>query len=45
MPSIYSIALTVNPMMRHDSRTLRGMSRQQKHVPKMKRSIVHAALQ
>ena len=49
MPSFYSVAFIVNPMIRHETRaccgvTLRGMSRQQKRVHEMKRSIAHAVL-
>ena len=38
----------VNPIIRHETKacgvTLRGTSRQQKHVPETKRSIAHAVL-
>ena len=49
MLSFYLIAFFVNLMMRHETQawcgvTLRGMSRQQKHVPETKRSIAHAVL-
>ena len=44
MPSFYSIAFIVNPMMRHEIQsccgmTLKGTTRQQKRVPETKRSI------
>ena len=49
MPYFYSIAFILNPMMRHEAQawygvTLRGTSRQQKCVPKMKWSIAHAVV-
>ena len=44
--TFYSIPFSVNLMIRHETQawcdvTLRGTSRQQEHVPEMKRSIAH----
>ena len=47
MLTFYSIPFSVNLMIRHETQawcdvTLRGTSRQQEHVPEMKRSIDHS---